>query len=93
MTDQEYDKMLSTVFENGEIDRMCLMALFEAEAIIGQCSHCGGDKFSCNDVQYGPHCIHSVLDYYKKVGINNLTDEGVEESYIRTYVVLKRHEI
>ena len=93
ITDQEYDQLVSGVLEKGEIDRMCLMALFEAEAIIGLCSHCGGDKFSCNDVQYGPHCIHSVMDYYEEVGINNFTEEGIEENYKRTFVVLKRHEI
>jgi len=91
--DEEIDELVSGVLEKGEIDRMCLLALIETESIIGVCSHCGGDKYTCNNLQYGPHCIHSVLDYYEKVGINNFTDEGIEETYRNTYVVLKRHEI
>ena len=56
-----------------------------------RCRGCGCNPKHCPEVKFGTHCIQSVIDYIKKVGVKNTNDEGVENTFHNTFSVLYKH--
>ena len=103
MSTQEVDDIIHKKIEDGKLNRLCAKAAEEADEILQEsknitketdvCTFCGLTEKLCPEVLYGKYCVHATLDAYEKVGIHDLSEEDIEDSFKKTYLTLHRHDI
>ena len=58
-----------------------------------ECKGCGGTAETCKEIRWKWICLHRVLDYFEKVGSENVEVEGATNAYVSAYHVLGKLDL
>ena len=58
-----------------------------------KCKGCGGTTETCKEIRWKWICLHRVIDYFEKVGCENVEVEGATDAYVTAYHVLGKLEL
>ena len=57
------------------------------------CAGCGSPFHSCMECKWRKICMHKVLDYFEKVGLDQVTTAGVKKAYYGTFLIMLKASI